>query len=389
MQTNMKKTKMIHLMIYILTVLISVAFIFFGNKVASSKMDVLMGDEGFQIEKAKVTEIIEVYDESLTSDENSDLVIKDIAFRAEIISGELKGENVVGIQNLNSYMMVLPKEVAPGDKILLYNIHNEDFNTDWVYGEYIRTDALMILGAVFVVLLLIFGRIKGMQTIVSLVFTVLAIFTVFVPSILSGFNIYLSAIVICIYITIMTLIIVSGVNRKTVAAVIGCVGGITVAALLVLMMDGVLNLTGLVNEESAYLLMLNPENPIDLKGVFFGAILIGAMGAIMDVAMSISSSLYEIMETSNTIGMKKLIQSGMTIGRDIMGTMSNTLILAYIGSSLSIVLLLITYNPSLLDLLNREIVVIEILQALAGSLGILFTIPLTAMASGVLYTRKK
>lgn len=389
MQTNTKKTKMIHLMIYIMTVLISVAFIFFGNKVASSKMDVLMGNEGFQIEKAKVTEIIEVYDESLTSDEDSELVMKDIAFRAEIISGELKGENVVAIQNLNSYMMVLPKEVAPGDKILIYNVYNEEFNTDWVYGEYIRTDALLILGAVFVVLLLIFGRIKGMQTIVSLVFTVLAIFTVFVPSILSGFNIYLSAIVICIYITIMTLIIVSGVNRKTVAAVIGCIGGITVAALLVLLMDGVLNLTGLVNEESAYLLMLNPENPIDLKGVFFGAILIGAMGAIMDVAMSISSSLHEIVETSSTIGMKKLIQSGMTIGRDIMGTMSNTLILAYIGSSLSIVLLLITYNPSLLDLLNREIVVIEILQALAGSLGILFTIPLTAMASGILYTRKK
>lgn len=389
MRTNMKKTKMIHLMIYVVTVLISIAFIFFGNKVASSKMDVLMGDEGFQIERAKVTEIIGVYDESLTSDEDSELVMKDIAFRAEIISGELKGEIIVGIQNLNSYMMVLPKDVAVGDKILIYNVRNEDFNTDWVYGEYIRTDALMILGAVFVILLLIFGRIKGMQTIVSLVFTVLAIFTVFVPAILSGFNIYLSAIIICIYITIMTLIIVSGVNRKTITAIIGCIGGITVAALLVLMMDGVLNLTGLVNEESAYLLMLNPENPIDLKGVFFGAILIGAMGAIMDVAMSISSSLYEIMETSNTIGMKKLIQSGMTIGRDIMGTMSNTLILAYIGSSLSIVLLLITYNPSLLDLLNREIVVIEILQALAGSFGILFTIPLTAIASGILYTRKK
>lgn len=384
----MKKTKMIHLVVYVVTVLLSVAFIFFGNKVASSKMDVLMGDDGFQIEKAKVTEIIGVYDESVTTGENSE-IMKDIAFKAEITRGELKGENVVGIQNLNSYMMVIPKEVAVGDKILIYNVYNEEFNTDWVYGEYVRTDALMILGAVFVILLLFFGRIKGLQTLISLTFTVLAIFTVFVPSVLSGFNIYLSAIVICIFITIMTLIIVSGINRKTITAIIGCIGGITVAASLVLMMDGVLHLTGLINEDSAYLLMLNPENPIDLKGVFFGAILIGAMGAIMDVAMSISASLYEILETTKTIGMKKLIQSGMTIGRDIMGTMSNTLILAYIGSSLSVVLLLITYNPSLLDLLNREVVVIEILQALVGSMGILFTIPLTAIASGFLYTRKK
>jgi uncharacterized membrane protein len=305
-----------------------------------------------------------------------------------ITTGELKGETVVGIQNLNSYMMIMPKEVSAGDKILIYSVHNDVFNTDWVYGEYIRTDALMVLGAVFVILLLIFGRFKGLQTLVSLAFTVLAIFVVFVPSILSGFNIYRSAIIICVYITVMTLIIVSGVNRKTVAAIIGCIGGITVAALLVIVMDGVLNLTGLVNEESAYLLMLNPENPIDLKGVFFGAILIGAMGAIMDVAMSISSSLFEIMETSKSVGARKLVKSGMTIGRDIMGTMSNTLILAYIGSSLSIVLLLITYNPSLLDLLNREIVVIEILQALVGSMGILFTIPLTALASGLLYTKK-
>lgn len=388
MQANMKKTKIIHFLIYLVTVLLSVAFIFFGNKVASGKMDVLMGDEGFQIEKAKVTEIVGVYDESLTSDEKSGLMIKDIAFKAVITSGELKGETVVGIQNLNSYMMIMPKEVSAGDKILIYSVHNDVFNTDWVYGEYIRTDALMVLGAVFVILLLIFGRFKGLQTLVSLAFTVLAIFVVFVPSILSGYNIYRSAIIICVYITVMTLIIVSGVNRKTVAAIIGCIGGITVAALLVIVMDGVLNLTGLVNEESAYLLMLNPENPIDLKGVFFGAILIGAMGAIMDVAMSISSSLFEIMETSKNVGARKLVKSGMTIGRDIMGTMSNTLILAYIGSSLSIVLLLITYNPSLLDLLNREIVVIEILQALVGSMGILFTIPLTAIASGLLYTRK-
>ncbi|MBE0450547.1 MAG: YibE/F family protein [Clostridia bacterium] len=388
MQANTKRTKFIHFLIYLLTVLLSVAFIFFGNKVASGKMDILMGDEGFQIEKAKVTEIVGVYDESLTSDEKSGLVIKDIAFKAVITTGDLKGDTVVGIQNLNSYMMVLPKEVSVGDKILIYNVHNDVFNTDWVYGEYIRTDALMVLGAVFVILLLIFGGFKGLQTLVSLAFTVLAIFVVFVPSILSGFNIYRSAIIICVYITVMTLIIVSGVNRKTVAAIIGCIGGITVAALLVVLMDGVLNLTGLVNEESAYLLMLNLENPIDLKGVFFGAILIGAMGAIMDVAMSISSSLFEIMETSKSVGARKLVKSGMTIGRDIMGTMSNTLILAYIGSSLSIVLLLITYNPSLLDLLNREIVVIEILQALVGSMGILFTIPLTAIASGLLYTRK-
>jgi uncharacterized membrane protein len=152
-------------------------------------------------------------------------------------------------------------------------------------------------------------------------------------------------------------------------------------------MDIFLKLTGVVDEASVYLLLMNPEHPVDLKGVIFGAILIGAMGAVMDVSMSISSSLYEMKEKYAAHSFAQLFSSGMTIGKDIMGTMANTLVLAYIGSSLSTVLLLITYNPSLLDLMNREMVVIEILQAIIGSLGILMTLPLTAMVSGFLYSR--
>ena len=133
--------------------------------------------------------------------------------------------------------------------------------------------------------------------------------------------------------------------------------------------------------------MLNPDRPIALKGVIFGAIVIGAIGAFMDVAMSISSALYEMKEKYAANSFAQLVSSGFTIGRDIMGTMANTLVLAYIGSSLSVVLLLITYNPTLLDLMNREMVIVEILQALIGSLAILMTLPLTALVAGTLYSR--
>jgi uncharacterized membrane protein len=105
--------------------------------------------------------------------------------------------------------------------------------------------------------------------------------------------------------------------------------------------------------------------------------------------MSIASALYEIKEKYAANTFKQIFSSGMTIGRDTIGTMSNTLVLAYIGSSLSIVLLLIAYNPSLLDLMNKEMVVVEILQAIIGSLGILLTVPLTSMASGFLFSKEK
>ena len=166
-------------------------------------------------------------------------------------------------------------------------------------------------------------------------------------------------------------------NRKTLAASLGCIGGLTVSGVLTIIMDKVLTLTGYVDEDSIYLSLLSTENPINLNAIIFAGILIGALGAVMDVAMSISSSLWEVRDKSKSLSFGSLFKSGMNIGRDIMGTMANTLILAYIGSSLSIVLLLSAYATSLMYLLNMEMITVEILQALVGSFGILLTLPLT------------
>jgi uncharacterized membrane protein len=186
----------------------------------------------------------------------------------------------------------------------------------------------------------------------------------------------------------MTLLIVSGTGKKTTAAAFGCLGGLFVSGILTVIMDGALKLTGMVDEESVYLTYLNTESPIDLRAVIFASILIGALGAVMDVAMSISSSLKEISDKMKGTSFSVLFKSGITIGRDIMGTMANTLILAYIGSSMSVVLLIIAYNNSMRLMFNREMIVVEILQALVGSLGILATIPLTSFIGGIVYRKK-
>ncbi|MBQ3107886.1 MAG: YibE/F family protein, partial [Firmicutes bacterium] len=212
-----------------------------------------------------------------------------------------------------------------------------------------------------------------------------AVFVVFIPAVLDGQNIYVWAIVTSVYIILMTMFIVYGANRKSLAAGLGCFAGTLVAGLLTMIMDAIIHLTGMLNEESLYLTMLNSE--IDLKGVIFGAIIIGAIGAIMDVSMSIASALEEISQVTDHPTPALLIRSGLSIGRDIMGTMANTLVLAYIGSGLSVVLLLVAHNGSLLELLNREMIIVEMLQALAGSIGILMTIPLTSLISALLLRR--
>jgi uncharacterized membrane protein len=148
-------------------------------------------------------------------------------------------------------------------------------------------------------------------------------------------------------------------------------------------------MTGLIEEESIYLVQLYPDNPINLKAIIFAMIIVGAVGAVMDVSMSISSSLYELRIQSPEISSKELMKSGFTIGRDMMGTMANTLVLAYIGSSLTSVLLLVAYNASIHQVINRELIVAEILQALAGSMGMLLTLPLTSAICSVIYYKRE
>jgi uncharacterized membrane protein len=211
---------------------------------------------------------------------------------------------------------------------------------------------------------------------------------VFIPSILTGKNIYISAIVVCVYSVVVTLFLLNGVNRKSIAAITGCFGGVIAAGLLTLFMNNALSLTGMVDSESIFLLYLPTENPIDLKAIIFAGIIIGAVGAIMDVAVSISSALWELKIQAPALTFRELFASGTNIGKDIMGSMTNTLVLAYIGSSLSVILLLIVGAHSFIDLLNRELVVIELLQAIVGSLGILLTMPLTALMCALLFTQK-
>lgn len=356
---------------YFITIVVSVLFIFFGNKIATSNLAVFQHDEDLPV-KAVIREIMSVDD--------------NILFTAEILNGENKGGIVSAIQVTDNFMTVSNKDVERGDKVLLFYSDMLDFEQNWIFLEYVRTDKLIILGSVFLLLLLIFGHKKGLNTILSLVFTCGAIFAVFIPSILSGYNIYLSSITICVYIIAMTLLIINGFEKKTLAAIIGCFGGVMLAGLLTLIMDRFLRLTGLVDSESIYLTYLDLERPVDLKAIIFAAIIIGAMGAIMDVAMSISSSLSEIHSKIEKPSFSVLLKSGINIGRDIMGTMANTLILAYIGSSLSLVLILSAYNNSLLELLNKEMIIVEILQALVGSIGILFAIPLTSIISAYIYS---
>lgn len=374
--------------IWVITVILSILYLFFGHKIASKDLSVLTNEDAVSA-KAKVLTIEDTLSEDFSLDGvNTQKNISTI-FTCKILDGEHKGDIIRAVQTEDAFAPIAERSVSVGDKIMILHYPSEQHQTDWVFGSYVRFDTFFIFAVFFFLLLIIFGRGKGVNTLISLAFTCAAVFMVYIPSILTGYNIYLSTLITCAFITVMTLLITNGWSRKTAATILGCLFGVLVAACLSWLMSSVLRLTGFVDEHSIYLTYLPTKTPIDLNAIIFGGIVVGSLGAVMDVAMDIASSLFELRRHAADLTFHKLIKSGITIGRDIMGTMSNTLVLAYIGSSLSTVLLLTTYAVSLNELLNREMIIAELLQALIGSTAILLTIPLTSIICGLMYIGRK
>lgn len=275
--------------------------------------------------------------------------------------------------------------VSEGSTVYIYpSMENGKVIGDFV--EYARIPFLIFFGVLFAVILLIFSGLKGLRSLVALILTCGAIIFGFIPLLLEGYSIVLLAILTCILVTVVTLVIVCGFRIKALSAIIGCTIGFLIAGLLAFIMQKTMSMTGLTD---TYANTLHFHNNLNMNGVMFAAIIIGALGAAMDVAVSIASSLEEIIEhRQGDISAKELIKSGMKIGGDIMGTMTNTLILAYVGSSLSVIILLYVNSVNLQYTLSWELFSVEFVRAIAGSIGLVCTVPATALVTALLHKKQ-
>ena len=242
----------------------------------------------------------------------------------------------------------------------------------------VRVPYVIVLAAVFLVLIGLIGRMKGLKTVIALVFTVAAVVFVLVPLIANGYNPIISAALVCIVISVVTLLTVGGFNKKSLASVLGTIGGLICAAAITLVFSAFLRITGIDTSEVEMLMVAQTDVVFNYQGILTAGILIGCIGAVMDVAMSISSSMGEMTAIDSTLSHHQLFHSGMSVGRDIIGTMANTLILAYTGGSLMLMVVWSVYGISFGDMLNKGYIVLEVAKSLCGSIGMIMTIPLTA-----------
>lgn len=333
----------------------------------------------YSYEKAKV---ISVKEKSyIESGEEYLIQIVDL----QVTSGEHSGEEFT-VENGLSGNFIYKVESEPGMELIVA-INDSDQGTEVIITDYSREKYIMWVLALFVAVLLLVGRSKGFKTLITLAVTILLILKFMVPFMLRGYNPILLAIVTAIIITNFTLYFVAGINKKSFSAIIGTTCGVVISGIIAYVIGTKANMTGLSGMEAGMLMYIPQGISFDYRGILFSGIILGSLGAVMDVAMSISSSISELYSIDGSLSGRKLFKSGMNVGRDIMGTMANTLILAYTGGSLQLMMIFMAYSTPARKIFNLDIIATEIIRSLAGSMGLILTIPITA-AIAVFFIKK-
>lgn len=312
--------------------------------------------------------------------------VGDQELEIQILSGDHKDE----IMTVTNYMSALFNvDVQQGDRIIVRIMTDENGS---YYASVFNYDRGIVLGGfllIFFILLAALGGKKGLGALAGLLLTLGCIWFILIPCLLRGVPAIPVTIAVSAVSAAAGLIFLNGYSKKTFCAVCGCVGGVLVSGIAAAVVGTLSPMNGFNMQEAENLILYGADQGLKVSGLLVCGVLISALGAVMDVALGIASSVWEMKEQNPDASVGSLFRSGMQIGKDAMGTMANTLILAFAGSSLNMLILVQTYNIPFLQLINTDSIALEVVQSVAGSIGILLTVPLVALISARLMARIK
>ena len=369
-----------------LLLLLAAALLFLGARLwlgGADEAAPLSGDYA-EYEKGVVVDILS---DSSAPDEASDGGWRgEQLMTVELQTGQYAGKTLL-VSNYIGPLFGVP--LRAGDSAaLIVNTYSSGEIRATVY-EYNRIPALLSVVLLFVLATVLVGGKTGLKSLIGLAVTVICLFWVLIPLLLRGAPTLPTVFLCCVYITVVAFTILGGVHRKTVCAMLGTVAGVALAMLFGLAAQALARIDGLRMSEVEPLLQLRQTGvPIGLRYLLVGGIIISALGAVMDVAMSISSALEEVHAANPDYGAKELFRSGMNIGRDMVGTMTNTLILAFLGSGFTMIIYLFSLGLARYQLLPSAYMAIELISGLSSSIGMILAIPLTALISATMLGRK-
>lgn len=368
----MNKKKSVRYLIYLILVCVFAVFVFKLNQVEKTELVVRTGQT---FEKGKVTEILQ---DNLDANGTR---VGEQKVRVKMLTGARKGEEL-DITSSSGYLFGAACTV--GMKVIVMQSVAGETTIASVYTQD-REWVIYIFALLYLLALCIIGGKQGIKGCLGLVFTFFCVIFVYLPLVYLRFSPFWAAVFICFLTTLVTMYLIGGPTKKTCAATLGTLAGVVLAGLSAWCFSKASGISGYNVSDIETLMTLWNTNRIQVGGLLFSGLLISCLGATMDVAMSISSAIDEIYKQNSSLSRKELFKAGMRVGRDMMGTDSNTLILAFAGSSVSTLLLDYAYDLPYQQIINSNNIGIAIMQGLAGSFGIVLSVPLTVLICTVLF----
>lgn len=301
-------------------------------------------------------------------------------------NGKFTGQTAVGINMLQG-SLEQDKLFEVGDKALVVISHTGKTITNVTMVDHYRISWELVMAAIFVVFLVLFAGKTGLRAIFSFVLTVLTIWKLLVPLYLKGFNTIWVGLAVTLLLTTLIIALVYGFDRRCAAAVSGSFLGILVTCVLGIAFTDLFKIHGAVMAYSESLLYAGFQN-LNLTQIFMASIFIGSSGAVMDLSVDITSAVYEVVEKKPDIRPWEAVKSGMNVGRAAMGTMTTTLLLAYSGGYIALLMVFMAQGTPIEHILNYKYVAAEIIHTVIGSFGLVSVAPFTALCAGLMLARK-
>ena len=307
--------------------------------------------------------------------------------RLEILSGPFKGQTTEGKNTLNG-SLEQDKIFAVGDKALVRINYEGDQILSVSMIDHYRMPWELLMGALFVLLLVLFAGKTGIRAVLSFILTILMIWKVMVPLYLKNWNPIWVGLFITLALTVLIIALVYGFDRRCAAAVSGSALGILVTCLMGMVFTDLFQIHGAVMSYSESLLYAGYQD-LNLTRIFMASIFIGASGAIMDLSVDITSAVYEVVEKRPDLGWWEAARSGMNVGRAAMGTMTTTLLFAYSGGYVALLMVFMAQGTPLSNIFNYKYVAAELIHTVIGSFGLVTVAPFTALCAGFFLAKKR
>lgn len=369
------RKKAVRYLIYILFVCVFAVFVIKLNQVEKTELVVRTGQT---FEKAKVVKILQ---DNL---EENGTRVGEQKVRVRMLTGVRKGEEL-DITSSSGYLF--GATCKPGMKVIVMQSVAGDSTVASVYTQD-REGVIYIFALIYLLVLCLIGGKQGIKGCLGLVFTFFCVIFVYLPLVYLKYSPFWTAVFVCFITTLVTMYLIGGPTQKTCAATLGTLVGVILAGVSAWCFSKASGISGYNVSDIETLMTLWNTNRIQVGGLLFSGLLISCLGAVMDVAMSISSAIDEIYRQNLSLSRKELFKAGLRVGRDMMGTDSNTLILAFAGSSVSTLLLDYSYNLPYQQIINSNNIGIAIMQGLAGSFGIVLSVPFTVLICTILFHKK-